>query len=63
MINNKLVKIQLWDTAGQEQYANLIRSYFTNCTVALIVYDITNRSTFNKVDYWLKNFDFPCINL
>ena len=28
MINNKLVKIQLWDTAGQEQYSNLIRSYF-----------------------------------
>ena len=67
MINNKLVKIQLWDTAGQEQYANLIRSYFTNCTVALIVYDITNRSTFNKVDYWLKTFkmnydeDRPCV--
>tara|TARA_Y100000590_G_scaffold343714_2_gene392827 strand:+ start:28278 stop:28919 length:642 start_codon:yes stop_codon:yes gene_type:complete len=67
MINNKLVKIQLWDTAGQEQYANLIKSYFTNCTVALIVYDITNRSTFNKVDYWLKTFkmnyneDRPCV--
>jgi len=55
-IKDKLVKIQLWDTAGQEQYANLIRSYFTNCTVGLIVYDITNRESFNKVDYWLKIF-------
>ena len=65
-IKDKLVKIQLWDTAGQEQYANLIRSYFTNCTVGLIVYDITSRESFNKVEYWLKIFkmnyeeDRPC---
>jgi len=65
-IKNKVVKIQLWDTAGQEQYANLIRSYFTNCTVGLIVYDITSRESFNKVEYWLKIFkmnyeeDRPC---
>ena len=66
-LNEKNIKIQLWDTAGQEQYANLIRSYFTNCTAAIIVYDISNRESFNKVEYWLRtltsNFseERPCI--
>ena len=66
-LSDKKVKIQLWDTAGQEQYATIIRAYFTNCTAAIIVYDISNRDSFNKVEKWLNTFAMnftenrPCI--
>lgn len=56
-LKDKTIKIQIWDTAGQEKYASLIRSYFSNCTCALIVYDITDRQSFSKIDKWLKSFN------
>ncbi|CAG9536782.1 unnamed protein product [Cercopithifilaria johnstoni] len=48
------IKLQLWDTAGQEKFRSITRSYYRNSVGVIIVYDITNRSTFDHVAQWLK---------
>uniref|UniRef100_A0A914CHU8 Ras-related protein Rab-39B n=1 Tax=Acrobeloides nanus TaxID=290746 RepID=A0A914CHU8_9BILA len=47
------VKLQLWDTAGQEKFKSITRSYYRNSVGVIIVYDITNRKTFEHVSEWL----------
>ena len=49
------IKCQVWDTAGQEKFAPIIRSYYSNVAAAIIVYDITDHSTFGKIDYWYND--------
>jgi len=47
------VKLQLWDTAGQEKFKSITRSYYRNSVGVIVVYDITNRRTFQHVQDWL----------
>lgn len=49
------MKLSLWDTAGQENYKSITRSYFRGASGALLVYDITRRSTFEHVTDWLHD--------
>ncbi|KAK4550563.1 hypothetical protein LTR36_000142 [Oleoguttula mirabilis] len=49
----KHMKLSLWDTAGQETYKSITRSYFRGASGALLVFDITRRTTFNSVTSWL----------
>ena len=49
------MKLSLWDTAGQETYKSITRSYFRGASGALLVYDITRRSTFESVTAWLHD--------
>jgi len=49
------MKLSLWDTAGQETYKSITRSYFRGASGALLVYDITRRSTFESVTSWLHD--------
>lgn len=49
----KRMKLSLWDTAGQETYKSITRSYFRGASGALLVYDITRRSTFEHATDWL----------
>ena len=51
----KRVKLQIWDTAGQERYKSVTRSYYRGAVAALIVYDITNRSSFDHVTNWIND--------
>ena len=52
-INNKdRVKIHIWDTAGNESFGPIISSYYKGIAGALIVFDVTDRESFNKVGYW-----------
>jgi len=53
-VNNKTVKAQFWDTAGQEKYRAIASAYYKNAHGAIIVYDITRRDSFENVDNWLK---------
>ena len=48
------VKAQIWDTAGQEKYKAIIRAHFRRAAGALVVYDITNESSYNNVQNWVK---------
>lgn len=49
------MKLSLWDTAGQETYKSITRSYFRGASGALLVYDITRRSTFEHATEWLND--------
>lgn len=52
--NSPKIKLQIWDTAGQESFRAITRSYFRGATGALLVYDITRRDTFTHVQGWLE---------
>ncbi|KAL8635071.1 MAG: hypothetical protein Q9228_007403, partial [Teloschistes exilis] len=51
----KRMKLSLWDTAGQETYKSVTRSYFRGASGALLVYDISRRSTFEHATEWLND--------
>jgi len=51
----KHMKLSLWDTAGQETYKSITRSYFRGASGALLVFDITRRATFDSVTGWLHD--------
>ncbi|KAI1817561.1 GTP-binding protein-like protein RAB2 [Poronia punctata] len=51
----KHMKLSLWDTAGQEQYKSVTRSYFRGASGALLVFDITRRATFVHATDWLND--------
>ena len=53
--NNTNYTIQIWDTVGQEQFKSLIRGYYKESAVALIVYDITNENSFQNVKNWITD--------
>ena len=52
-IGGKQIKLQIWDTAGQESFRSITRSYYRGATGALLVYDISRRDTFNHLARWL----------
>lgn len=54
-IDGKQVKLQIWDTAGQESFRSITRSYYRGAAGALLVYDITRRDTFNHLTTWLED--------
>ncbi|CAI2379939.1 unnamed protein product [Moneuplotes crassus] len=49
--------VQLWDTAGQEKFRTITRTYFKGAHGAIIVYDICNKSSFNSVHGWVQDVD------
>ena len=49
------IKLQIWDTAGQERFRAVTRSYYRGAAGALMVYDITRRSTYNHLQSWLND--------
>lgn len=53
-IEQKQIKLQIWDTAGQESFRSITRSYYRGAAGALLVYDITRRETFNHLTRWLE---------
>ena len=54
-INNINYRIQLWDTAGQEQFLSITRAYYQNSVCAIVVYDISNEITFTNVKKWISD--------
>ena len=53
-IKSKKVQLQVWDTAGMEKFRSIIKVFFNGSQAAFIVYDITRKETFEKVDSWLN---------
>ena len=53
--NQKKMKLSIWDTAGQETYKSITRSYFRGASGALLVFDITRRNTFTAATSWLHD--------
>ena len=54
-IKGQKVKLELWDTAGQEEYRSLTKLFVKNSKIIILVYDITNKKTFECLNYW---YDF-----
>lgn len=57
MEDDKIIKLNLWDTAGQETYKSIISSYFKDICGAIIMFDITNTASFDNVNSWLKQLN------
>ncbi|PIA35865.1 hypothetical protein AQUCO_03400034v1 [Aquilegia coerulea] len=57
LIDGKEVKAQIWDTAGQERFRAVTSAYYRGAVGALIVYDITRRTTFDSVVRWLDELN------
>jgi Ras-related protein Rab-11A len=53
-VNNKVVKLQFWDTAGQEKHKSIANSYYRQANGALLVYDVSDKNSFNKLPFWLE---------
>ena len=51
--NNKIIKLQCWDTAGQESFRSITRAYFRNSAIVLLMFDLTNKQSFNNLYNWL----------
>jgi small GTP-binding protein len=55
-VRDTRLELQIWDTAGQEKFRALCPMYFRNAIGAIIVYDVTNRESFNHIDEWIKSY-------
>ena len=53
-INADIVKIEIWGTAGSERFKSITKNYYKGAKGALIVYDITNKESFDKIEEWIS---------
>ena len=58
--NNKKLKLTIWDTAGQERFRTLTSAYYRGANAILLVYDITNRKSFDSIKEWLREVNDYC---
>ncbi|KAG2222045.1 hypothetical protein INT45_003690 [Circinella minor] len=56
-IAEEKVKLQIWDTAGQERFRSIVSSYYKGAHGIFIVYDVTNRDSFNDTGNWLRDIE------
>ena len=54
-INDMVIKMQIWDTCGQEIYRSLISNFYRNSSLAVILYSIDNRESFEHAENWLSD--------
>ena len=54
VLDDSTVKFEIWDTAGQERYRSLAPMYYRGAAAAIVVYDITNKESFNGAKSWVK---------
>ena len=53
-INNKSIKLKIWDTAGQERFRNITQQYYKGADGIVLVFDLTDRNSFEKIREWMK---------
>uniref|UniRef100_A0A1L8DV53 small monomeric GTPase n=1 Tax=Nyssomyia neivai TaxID=330878 RepID=A0A1L8DV53_9DIPT len=56
-IDGVSVKLAIWDTAGQERFRTLTPSYYRDAQGAILVYDVTKKNTFQKLELWLNELE------
>ena len=53
-VNGKRIKLQIWDTAGQEQFRSVIATYYRGADGVIVMFDLTSKKSFYNVQNWLK---------
>jgi len=53
-VEDKIIKVQFWDTAGQEKYFAITRQYYRGAHGVVLVYDITKRESFENITRWIN---------
>jgi small GTP-binding protein len=54
-VNNREIKLQIWDTSGQERFRSITQNFFRNADGIAVVFDVTNKTTFDHVKNWLSD--------
>lgn len=54
------VKLQIWDTAGQERFRSVSKAYFRNALGAILMFDLTNRQSFDDLGMWINDLNTLC---
>jgi small GTP-binding protein len=59
-IGDRKVKLQIWDTAGQERFRAISKAYYRNAVGVILVYDLTDRKSFDELPSWLNDIRTLC---
>ena len=54
-IENNIVKVQIWETAGEERYRSITNAYYKGAKGSLLIYDITNKKSFENIEKWISD--------
>lgn len=53
-VNEIMIKLQIWDTAGQETFKSIVRNFYKGSQAVFLVYSIADRKSFNEIEEWLE---------
>jgi Ras-related protein Rab-8A len=56
-LDGKRIKLQIWDTAGQERFRTITTAYYRGAMGILLVYDVTDKQSFENIRNWIKNIE------
>ena len=56
-ISGKIIKLQIWDTAGADRYRSITKAYYKCINIILLVYDVTNLNSFKNIKNWMKDIE------
>jgi small GTP-binding protein len=56
-IDNKIIKLQTWDTCGQEKYHSITKNYYAKTSLAVFIYDITSRKSLLDLEIWMNDLN------
>jgi len=59
-VDGKTIKLQIWDTAGQERFRTITATYYRGTHGVIVVYDVTDRDSFENVRRWMSEIDNNC---
>ena len=56
-ISGKIIKLQIWDTAGSDRYRSITKAYYKGAKIIFLVYDVTNLNSFKNIKNWMKDIE------